>query len=241
MLTFLPFLSTPTAPDSCGGMTIVTWTVTDDHCYTSTTHVDTFTVLSATALSVTEAGTVEETSCQTQTAIDAAFSSWLGSFSLSGGCNADFSTIPVTPTAPDSCGGMTIVTWTVTDDHCYTSTTHVDTFTVLSATALSVTEAGTVEETSCQTQTAIDAAFSSWLGSFSLSGGCNAAFSTIPVTPTAPDSCGGMTIVTWTVTDDHCYTSTTHVDTFTVLAATALSVTEARYCGRDFLSNTNCY
>ena len=155
--------------------------------------------------------------------------SWLGSFSLSGGCNAAFSTIPATPTAPDSCGGMTIVTWTVSADHCYTSTTHVDTFTVLdAATAFRLPKPATVQETSCQTQDCILMQLSaSWLGSFSLSGGCNAAFSTNPVTPAAPDSCGGMTIVTWTVSADHCYNSTTHVDTFTVTDATTVSVTEA--------------
>ena len=219
--------ATPVAPDSCGGMTIVTWTVTADHCYNSTTHVDTFTVVDATTVSVTEAGKVEENSCQTQDQINTAFASWLGTFSVSGGCNATFSTNPATPAAPDSCGGMTIVTWTVSANHCYSSTTHVDTFTVLSATTVSVTEAGKVEENSCQTQSAIDAAFTSWLGSFSISGGCNPAFTISPVTPVAPDSCGGMTIVTWTVTDDHCYDPSTHIDTFSVLADPAIFVLEA--------------
>ena len=225
--TFSTNPATPTAPDSCGGMTIVTWTVTADHCYNSTTHVDTFTVVDATSISVTEASSVEENSCQTQTAINSAFASWLGTFSVSGGCNAAFSTNPVTPSAPDSCGGMTIVTWTVTADHCYNSTTHLDTFTVIDATAVSVTEATTVEENSCQTQDQINTAFASWLGTFNVSGGCNATFSTNPATPTAPDSCGGMTIVIWTVSADHCYNSTTHVDTFTITDATTVSVTEA--------------
>ena len=217
---------TPTAPNFCGGSTSVTWTVTD-YCGAVSTHTSTFTINAAPAVNVTPVTNSTTSACiyADQAAVNTAFSNWLNSFAVSGGCSPTFTTSPVTPTAPNVCGGSTTVTWTVTD-HCYTATTHSATFTINAAPAVNVTPVTNSTTSACiyADQAAANTAFSNWLNGFSVSGGCSPTFTTSPVTPTAPNFCGGSTTVTWTVTD-HCYTTTTHTATFTIQPNTAPVIT----------------
>ncbi|MBK6347377.1 MAG: hypothetical protein IPF68_15885 [Bacteroidales bacterium] len=59
--------------------------------------------------------------------------------------------------------------------------------------------------------------FALWLDGFGVTGGCAPAFTN--GTPVAPGLCGGSTLVTWTVTD-HCYVTSTHTATFTIVSPT---------------------
>ncbi|MFV5696158.1 IPT/TIG domain-containing protein, partial [Flavobacterium sp. LB3P122] len=72
-----------------------------------------------------------------------------------------------------------------------------------------------VTEASCQTQDQINTKFNAWLATFSTSGGANPVLTSNPVTPLAPNNCGGSTTVTWTLTSD-CEETKTCTRTFTV-------------------------
>ena len=76
----------------------------------------------------------------------------------------------------------------------------------------------------CQTQTSIDNAFTTWLTSFSFTGGTNPILTRNPVNPTAPPFCGGSTTVTWTVTSD-CEPTVSCTRTFTVPQAPLVVLT----------------
>ncbi|MFV8337384.1 IPT/TIG domain-containing protein, partial [Flavobacterium sp. RSP29] len=80
-----------------------------------------------------------------------------------------------------------------------------------------------VTETGCQTQDQINTKFNAWLATFSTSGGTNPVLTRSPITPLAPDKCGGSTTVTWTVTSD-CEATKTCTRTFTVTPDTAIPV-----------------
>lgn len=163
-----------------------------------------------------------EVACQDQSAIDAAFATWLAGASTTDGCDPD----PITNNntgAPDHCGGTTTVTFTATDG-CGASLTCDATFTVADAPAVVLTCPADQTEVACQSSTAIDAAFAAWLGSVSSSGGCNAVLSTSPATPTRPDECGGVTTVTWTVASD-CEADVTCTAVFTVEEPDLFSLT----------------
>ncbi|MBK9359249.1 MAG: hypothetical protein IPN08_18070 [Bacteroidales bacterium] len=99
-------------------------------------HIDTYsnlTINTPVAVMVTEVSdlTTPAGDYADQAAINAAFINWLNGFALSGGCapQEDHGTV----SAPGLCGGSTTVTWTVTD-HCYATTMHTATFTIVSPT-----------------------------------------------------------------------------------------------------------
>lgn len=69
----------------------------------------------------------------------------------------------------------------------------------------------------CQTQEAVNSAFSAWLASARASGGCNGVLRNN--NPVAPSACGGTTTVTFTYTSDCDPVTTTCEATFTVPAA----------------------
>ncbi|MEI2738700.1 MAG: hypothetical protein V9F01_07935 [Chitinophagaceae bacterium] len=219
-------LSIYTAPPACGGSVTITY-VAFDLCGQTQSCTKTFTVQAPPAriVNVPPVSTTSACMYPTQAAANAAFAAWLQLFSVNGGCNPSFSTLPSIPTAPNLCGGSTTVTWTVTD-YCGTTSTHSSTFTIDAAAPVVVTPVSNSTTSACiyPSQTAADAAFASWLGGFSVSGGCSPTFTTSPVTPVAPNVCGGSTTVTWTVTD-HCYTTSTHSATFTITPAPAVTVT----------------
>jgi len=111
-----------------------------------------------------------------------------------GGCNT-MVTNDAGP-APDFCGGSSTVTWTVTSD-CEDDIMSTATFTVDPAPAVVLTVPTDATETECQTQADVDAAFTAWLATASVAGGCTPILS--DDSAAAPDFCGGEVTVTWTV------------------------------------------
>jgi hypothetical protein len=208
-----------TAPDHCGGVATVTYTVTSD-CEPNVTCMATFTVDPAPPVMLTCPANVTEAACQTQSAIDTKFNTWLGTAMFTGGCNAMLSNNSTT--APDHCGGVATVTYTVTSD-CEPNVTCTATFTVDPAPAVMLTCPANVTEAACQTQAQIDTKFNAWLGTATFSGGCNAMLSNNNSGP-APDHCGGSKSVTYTVTSD-CEPNVTCTATFTVTPAPAVMLT----------------
>ncbi len=83
-----------------------------------------------------------------------------------------------------------------------------------------LTCAGDATQPSCRSQADIDAAFAAWLATSTFSGGCDAAMTTDPPSPAAPDACGGSKAVTFTVTSA-CDDSLSCSATFTVEPADA--------------------
>ena len=87
------------------------------------------------------------------------------------------------------------------------------TFTVDPAPPVMLTCPANVTEAACQTQAQIDAKFNTWLGTAMFTGGCNGMMSNNSTM--APDHCGGVASVTYTVTSD-CEPNQTCTATFTV-------------------------
>ncbi len=180
-------------PTFCGGSVEITYTATDD-CGQIASCSSVFTVPSAPAVVLTCPGDEVVASCQTQGAIDTAFTAWLLEVSSSGGCNSVLTNDNTG--APDACGGSTTVTWTVASS-CEDDVECSATFTVTDAPLVELTCPDDEVVASCQTQGAIDTAFTAWLLEVSSSGGCNSVLTNDNTG--APDACGGSTTVTWTV------------------------------------------
>ncbi|MBK8955441.1 MAG: hypothetical protein IPM34_07795 [Saprospiraceae bacterium] len=206
------------APPACGGSKTVTWTVTSS-CEPDVTCSAVFTVADAPMVNITCPSNNTQAACQTQAVIDAAFTSWLGSASFTGGCNAMLSNSG--GSAPPACGGSTTVTWTVTSS-CQTPVSCSAVFTVTNAPAVVLNCAANTTQAACQTQAAIDAAYSTWLSSASFTGGCNAAITNNG--GSAPPACGGSKTVTWTVTST-CEPNVTCSAVFTVTDAPVVNLT----------------
>ncbi|MBK6824635.1 MAG: hypothetical protein IPG87_17250 [Saprospiraceae bacterium] len=209
-----------TAPNACGGVASVTYTVTSD-CEPNVTCTATFTVDPAPPVMLTCPANVTEAACQTQAQIDTKFNTWLGTASFSGGCNGMLSNNNSGP-APDHCGGSKSVTYTVTSD-CEPNVTCTATFTVDPAPPVMLTCPANVTEAACQTQAQIDTKFNAWLGTAMFTGGCNGMMSNNNSGP-APDHCGGSKSVTYTVTSD-CEPNVTCTATFTVDPAPPVMLT----------------
>ncbi|MFZ5431513.1 MAG: Ig-like domain-containing protein [Bacteroidota bacterium] len=216
--------ASPVAPSACGGSVTVTWTVTEGgeamaECSR------TFTVSPAPAVSLTVPGNYTvEAACTSQTAVNAAFNTWLGQAGYTGGCNPVLSTQPANPAAPSACGGSITVQWTLKSD-CAPDEVKSATFTVPPAPAVVLTiPANYTAQGICLSQTAINEAFSEWLTGVSYSGGCNATLTRSPVTPVAPSACGGSIAVTWTVKSD-CAPDEVKSATFTVPNAPVVVLT----------------
>ncbi len=205
-------------PDACGGVVSVTFTVTSS-CEPAVSCVATFTVETAPAVVLTCPANRTEAACQTQAEIDQKFNDWLGEAMVSGGCNAMLSNSG--GSAPDACGGVTSVTFTVTSS-CEPAVSCVATFTVETAPAVVLTCPANRTEAACQTQAEIDQKFNDWLGEAMVSGGCNAMLSNSG--GSAPDACGGVVSVTFTVTSS-CEPAESCVATFTVETAPAVVLT----------------
>jgi hypothetical protein len=213
----------PVAPPYCGGVTTVTYTVSDK-CYQGTTITATFTITPAPAVVVNGPAnaTAPAGSYADQAAADAAFAAWLAQFTVSGGC------APVgsygQPSAPYYCGGTVEVTYTVTDK-CYVGTTITRTFTITPSNPPVVNGPENSSTNACiyADQAAANAAFAAWLAQFTVSGGINPSGSFGEGTPSAPQYCGGTTIVTYTVTD-RCHEPIVITRTFTITPAPAVVV-----------------
>jgi hypothetical protein len=214
------------APSACGGSRTVTWTVTSS-CEPLRTCSATFTVTSAPAVIFTCGTSVTVPACQTQETVDAAYAAFVASTTASGGCNPVF-TNNAPANAPSHCGGFVDVTWTYTSS-CFVTRTCIRRFTVTAAPAVVFTCGTDVTVPACQTQAQVDAAYASFVGSTTASGGCNGVFTNdAPVN--APDICGGFVDVTWTYTSA-CDVPKTCTKRFTVTPAPAVVLT----CPADYI------
>jgi hypothetical protein len=182
----------PSAPYSCGGDVIVTWTA-DSDCEAQMTASATFAVTPAPAVSLICPAPVVLPEGLTQDEVDAAFAEWLSEAEYSGGCNLEVSN--GNPSSPSFCGGEVTVTWTATSD-CEDQVTCSSSFEVPYQDNLTLTCPSDWTEESCQSQSAVNAAFSTWLASVQYGGG---VLSTYPANPAAPDACGGSVEVTFYV------------------------------------------
>ena len=153
-------------------------------------------------------------SCQSQAAVNAAFTTWLATASASGGCSGVLTNNNVG--APAACGGSTTVTFTYTSTCAPLVTTCQATFTVVASPPVILTCPTNTTVASCQSQTAVNAAFTAWLATGTASGGCNGVLTNN--NSGAPDACGGSTTVTFTYTSSCSPLITTCQATFTVSA-----------------------
>ncbi|MBK6665542.1 MAG: hypothetical protein IPG48_05155 [Saprospiraceae bacterium] len=147
----------------------VTFTVTDA-CAQMQTCNAIFTVASPPALSITCPALGNTGSCQTQAAVNTAFTTWLSTVSASGGCGT-ISYSNNNTGAPPACGGNVTVTFTATDA-CSQTQTCSAIFTVASPPALIINCPASGNTASCQTQAAVNSAYADWLSTATASGGC---------------------------------------------------------------------
>ncbi|MEP7196530.1 MAG: T9SS type A sorting domain-containing protein [Saprospiraceae bacterium] len=207
-----------TSPNACGEVKTVTFTVTST-CEPVKTCTVNFTVTNAPAVVITCPTPKTEVACQTQTAIDASFSAWKNTATFTGGCIGTLTNGG--GTAPSFCGGSTTITYTVTSN-CDVPKTCNATFTVTASPLVVLTCPTNVIETSCQNQATIDSKFATWKNTATFSGGCNGLMTNS--TGTAPNFCGGVTSITYTVTSN-CDVTKTCTASFTVNAAPAVVIT----------------
>ena len=177
-----------------GGSVTLTYNIAD-HCSQDSV-TSTFTVTPSTPVTVGTPQNATASACSyaDQGAVNAAFTSWLSGFTVSGGCSP-VGVIQGQPTAPTLCqGGTTTVTYTV-NDKCYTGTRSA-TFTITTPT-VTLTCGNDVTLPSCSTQAQINSAWTNFLASTTVSGGCanGTLVNNAPTTP--PSSCGGYVDVTW--------------------------------------------
>ncbi|HOP13079.1 MAG TPA: hypothetical protein PLH09_03820, partial [Lentimicrobium sp.] len=203
------------------GTTTVTYTYSD-LCESGSVQA-TFTIDAPTALTVNTPTTFTASACNyaDQDAVDAAFTTWLSGFGVSGGCAPSGSY--GTPVAPVLCtGGTTTVTYTYSD-LCESGSVQA-TFTINAPTAIVISEPDdySADATGFADQAAINAAFATWLEGFGVTGGCNPQGSY--GTPSAPTLCGGFTEVTYNVSD-LCQTGTATA-TFTIVSPNPLVINE---------------
>ncbi len=155
-----------------------------------------------------------EASCQTQSAIDTKFSTWLSSASYSGGCDVMLSNNG--GVAPSACGGLSKLTFTAVST-CDPTVSCSASFAVTAAPAITLTCPSNKIEDAGQTQDQIDAKFSQWIISAGFTGGCKPKLSNN--NDGAPPNTGGSTTVTWTVTSS-CQAPTTCSAFFSVQETT---------------------
>ncbi len=153
-------------------------------------------------------------SCQTQAAVNAQFNAWLATANGTGGCDGVLTNNNTG--APAACGGSTTVTFTYTSTCAPLTTTCQATFTVAAPPTIVLTCPINTTAAACQTQAAINTAFSTWLATASGTGGCNGVLANNNTG--APPACGGSTTVTFTYTSTCAPLTTTCTATFTVAA-----------------------
>ncbi len=215
--------STATAPDKCGGVTTITYTVSSD-CSQQTTCKASFTVNEAPTVVITCPTSKTEPACQTQSSIDASFKEWKNNAAFSGGCNGVLTNSGAV--APDKCGGITTITFTVNSD-CNQKETCNATFTVLNSSQVELTCPTSKTEPACQKQADINAAFLAWKSTSTFTGGCNAVLSS---NGQAPNVCGGSVTVTFTATSTCERIITACTSLFMVEQAPKIKLT----CPKDF-------
>ncbi|HMT53673.1 MAG TPA: hypothetical protein PKC06_10470, partial [Saprospiraceae bacterium] len=185
-----------------------------DACSQTQTCNAIFTVASPPALIINCPAPGSTASCQTQAAVNTAFTTWLSTVSASGGCGT-ISYSNNNTGAPLACGGNVTVTFTATDA-CSQTQTCSAIFTVASPPALIINCPAPGNTASCQTQAAVNSAYASWLSTATASGGCG-SLSISNNSTGAPPACGGTVTVSFSVMDACAQTQTCSAN-FTVAA-----------------------
>lgn len=152
-----------------------------------------------------------ENACQTQSAIDDKFASWIATSSFSGGCDPVLSND--NQGAPSACGGSSKVTFAVISN-CDPPATCSANFTVLPAPFISLYCPSSATEAPCQSQLVIDQKYYDWIDLAMFTGGCQGTLSNDDTGP--PSACGGIRTVTFIVTSI-CESPKTSKSIFTVL------------------------
>ena len=184
------------APSACGGTTTVTFTYTSTCGASITTCQASFSVVPSSSVLLSCPINTTVAACQSQSAVDAAFASWLATASATGGCNGVLTNDNTG--APSACGGTTTVTFTYMSTCGVPITTCQASFGVVPALPIILNCPTNTTVPSCQTQSTVDAAFAAWLATASASGGCNGMLTNN--NSGAPLACGGNTTVTFTYT-----------------------------------------
>ncbi|MBK9271542.1 MAG: T9SS type A sorting domain-containing protein [Saprospiraceae bacterium] len=206
------------APDRCGGLTSVTFTLSSG-CESDLMCTAIFTVEDAEEVMLTCPVDQTTAACQSQGLIDTLFGEWLEDAMFTGGCNGSLSNDA--GAAPDYCGGSVTVTFTVSSD-CESDVICTATFTVEDAPEVMLTCPVDQTEDACQTQDEINTKFDDWLNTAMVSGGCNTMMTNDGAM--APDYCGGSVTVTFNAESD-CEDDVTCTATFTVEDATDVMLT----------------
>ena len=189
--TSAPGTATFLVPGSVGAGTTYTITVISAEDCTTTTS-QTITQPTAVPIAFTCPLPTTTTACLSQSEINTAFSTWLNTFSFSGGTNpVTITRSPELPTAPSICGGVREVTWSATDA-CGQQQTCTSTFTIPAPTTVALACPQNYTVAAAQTQAAINTAFATWLASATASGGCNGALTNDNV---GAPACGATTTV----------------------------------------------
>ncbi|MGL2964822.1 T9SS type A sorting domain-containing protein, partial [Flavobacterium sp. RSB2_4_14] len=175
-----------TPPSACGGFRDVTWTYTVSNACGSypsgcdsngrVTCTKRFTVATAPLVTFKCGNNVTVPACSTQSQVNAAWTSFLCSTTVSGGINGVLTNnAPSNP--PSACGGSVNVTWTYTGS-CGQTQSCTKTFTVTSGGRVDVTGPSNVSYNGCNftSQYALNCAFNNWLAQFqTVSSGCSSS------------------------------------------------------------------
>ena len=241
-------------PSSCGGYVDVTWTYNVSGCgqqsgcgsSNAVTVTKRFTVTAPAPVVFSGANNVTVAACSTQAQINAAWAAFKCSVTATGGCGGTLTNnAPANP--PSSCGGYVDVTWTYNvsgcgpQSGCGSSNTMSVTkrFTVASSPAVTFKCGGNVTMPACSTQAQINAAWSSFLCSTTVSGGCYGGTLTNNAPANPPSACGGYVDVTWTYTTPGGCGTQSCTKRFTVASGAAVDVTgpsSVTYNGCNFTS-----
>ncbi|WP_284651199.1 hypothetical protein, partial [Flavobacterium terrisoli] len=125
-----------------------------------------------------------------QAALVTAFNNWVAGFTATGGNGTLVTSGLQNLSPPNLCaGGSVTVNFSASDD-CGKQASCSATFTITAAPAVQVTQPANSTTSACAyaDQAAVNAAFATWLGGFTVSGGCNPQGSYGEVS--APNACG---------------------------------------------------
>jgi hypothetical protein len=156
--------------------------------------------------------------CQTQTAVNNAFTAWLATASGSGGIGGVLTNNNTG--APPACGGATTVTLLIRIAAIQRSV-HASQRLPSQHHCSCIDMCGKYIIAGGQTQAAVNAAFAAWLATASGTGGCNGVLTNN--NSGAPAAGGGSTTVTFTYTSSCAPLTTTCQATFTVLPPVSLT------------------
>ncbi|MEK8180833.1 hypothetical protein WMW71_10830, partial [Flavobacterium buctense] len=109
-----------------------------------------------------------------QAALNTAFNNWLAGFTASGGNGTLVTSGLQNLSAPNLCAGGTVTVNFSASDDCGKQASCSATFTITAAPAVNVTSPTASSTSACAyaDQAAVNAAFATWLGGFTVSGGC---------------------------------------------------------------------